>query len=30
MVWCVDTLKIVGEGKVEKSNLCNFELFRLL
>ena len=25
MIWCVDTLKIVGEGKVEKSNLCNFE-----
>ncbi|MED4400049.1 hypothetical protein ABET41_10805 [Metabacillus fastidiosus] len=26
MAWCVDTLKIVGEGKIEKSNLCNFEL----
>ncbi len=25
MVWYVDTLKIVGEGQVEKSNLCNFE-----
>jgi hypothetical protein len=26
MVWCVNTLKIVGEGKVEKSSLCNFEI----
>ncbi|MEH6949530.1 hypothetical protein V7068_21180 [Bacillus sp. JJ634] len=25
MAWCVDTLKIVGEGQVEKSRLCNFE-----
>ena len=26
MAWCVDTLKIIGKGKVEKSNLCNFEM----
>lgn len=26
MTWCVDTLKIIGEGLVEKSNLCSFEL----
>jgi len=26
MTWCVDTLKIVGEGKIEKSSLCNFEI----
>ena len=25
MVWCVNTLKIVGQGEVEKSSLCNFE-----
>lgn len=25
MAWCVDTLKIIGEGEVEKSTLCNFE-----
>ncbi|UNL85728.1 hypothetical protein [Priestia koreensis] len=27
MAWCVDTLKIIGEGRVEKSTLCNFEFF---